>query len=196
MGTPRYADQFTILPSLPAYQLTTVKYCTYSKYPVRLFSPVPLDEPRFRSSFLPLSLLPTRDSKGHFLRLSSSLVNLDCVHFISPRRTYTSLRGPPAEPPPTERRPREQTTSSATERDTHREREREHICTMPPRSSLTSSFSVTDANNEVICPLKNNDGSSCRKRCTGVSWTFHSSWFSSPSLSPSPRKREQSNFAL
>ncbi|CEJ61805.1 Putative RfeD [Penicillium brasilianum] len=38
---------------------------------------------------------------------------------------------------------------------------------MPPRSSLTSSFSVTDANNEVICPLKNNDGSSCRKRCTG-----------------------------
>ncbi|KAJ5234396.1 uncharacterized protein N7469_003564 [Penicillium citrinum] len=38
---------------------------------------------------------------------------------------------------------------------------------MPPRSSLTSSFSVTDANNEVVCPLKNNDGSNCRKRCLG-----------------------------
>lgn len=40
---------------------------------------------------------------------------------------------------------------------------------MPPRSALTSSFSVTDANNEVVCPLKNHDGSSCRKRCIGVS---------------------------
>ncbi|KAJ5123599.1 hypothetical protein N7448_009696 [Penicillium atrosanguineum] len=38
---------------------------------------------------------------------------------------------------------------------------------MPPRSSLTSSFSVTDANNEVVCPLKNNDASNCRKRCLG-----------------------------
>ncbi|KAL5000347.1 hypothetical protein BDV10DRAFT_192915 [Aspergillus recurvatus] len=38
---------------------------------------------------------------------------------------------------------------------------------MPPRSTLTSSFSVTDANNEVVCPLKNNDGSNCRKRCLG-----------------------------
>ncbi|KAI9823611.1 MAG: hypothetical protein M1832_002392 [Thelocarpon impressellum] len=38
---------------------------------------------------------------------------------------------------------------------------------MPPRSSLTSSFSVSDANNEVVCPLKNQDGSSCRKRCLG-----------------------------
>ncbi|KAJ4295729.1 hypothetical protein N0V88_004431 [Collariella sp. IMI 366227] len=38
---------------------------------------------------------------------------------------------------------------------------------MPPRSSLTSSFSITDANNEVICPLRNQDGSSCRKRCIG-----------------------------
>ncbi|KAJ5987841.1 hypothetical protein N7481_003051 [Penicillium waksmanii] len=35
------------------------------------------------------------------------------------------------------------------------------------QSSLTSSFSVTDANNEVVCPLKNNDGSNCRKRCLG-----------------------------
>ncbi|KAJ5102693.1 hypothetical protein N7532_003222 [Penicillium argentinense] len=43
---------------------------------------------------------------------------------------------------------------------------------MPPRSSLTSSFSVTDANNEVVCPLKNNDGSNCRKRCLGVSVPF------------------------
>lgn len=40
---------------------------------------------------------------------------------------------------------------------------------MPPRSSLTSSFSVTDSNNEVVCPLRNQDGSSCRKRCLGVS---------------------------
>jgi len=39
---------------------------------------------------------------------------------------------------------------------------------MPPRSSLTSSFSVTDVNNEVVCPLRNQDGSSCRKRCLGV----------------------------
>ncbi|KAF9885224.1 hypothetical protein FE257_000584 [Aspergillus nanangensis] len=38
---------------------------------------------------------------------------------------------------------------------------------MPPRASLTSSFSVSDANNEVVCPLKNNDGSNCRKRCLG-----------------------------
>ncbi|KAF3762494.1 hypothetical protein M406DRAFT_294206 [Cryphonectria parasitica EP155] len=38
---------------------------------------------------------------------------------------------------------------------------------MPPRSSLTSSFSITDANNEVVCPLHNQDGSSCRKRCLG-----------------------------
>ncbi|KAI1828532.1 hypothetical protein F4861DRAFT_6633 [Xylaria intraflava] len=38
---------------------------------------------------------------------------------------------------------------------------------MPPRSSLTSSFSITDANNEVVCPLHNQDGSSCRKRCIG-----------------------------
>ncbi|KAK3362903.1 hypothetical protein B0T25DRAFT_23033 [Lasiosphaeria hispida] len=37
---------------------------------------------------------------------------------------------------------------------------------MPPRS-LTSSFSITDANNEVVCPLRNQDGSSCRKRCIG-----------------------------
>ncbi|OIW35495.1 hypothetical protein CONLIGDRAFT_61451 [Coniochaeta ligniaria NRRL 30616] len=39
---------------------------------------------------------------------------------------------------------------------------------MPPRSSaLTSSFSITDTNNEVVCPLHNQDGSSCRKRCIG-----------------------------
>ncbi|KAK3698050.1 hypothetical protein LTR37_017166 [Vermiconidia calcicola] len=38
---------------------------------------------------------------------------------------------------------------------------------MPPRASLTSSFSVSDANNEVVCPLRNQDGSSCRKRCLG-----------------------------
>ncbi|KAK4192671.1 hypothetical protein QBC35DRAFT_373231 [Podospora australis] len=38
---------------------------------------------------------------------------------------------------------------------------------MPPRSSLTSSFSITDASHEVVCPLRNQDGSSCRKRCIG-----------------------------
>ena len=54
--------------------------------------------------------------------------------------------------------------------------------TMPPRSSLTSSFSVTDANNEVVCPLKNNDGSNCRKRCLGVSICPE------PHLSPGLRK--------
>ncbi|KAK7924778.1 hypothetical protein PG985_006832 [Apiospora marii] len=38
---------------------------------------------------------------------------------------------------------------------------------MPPRSSLTSSFSIADSTNEVVCPLRNQDGSSCRKRCLG-----------------------------
>lgn len=38
---------------------------------------------------------------------------------------------------------------------------------MPPKSSFTSSFSATDSNNEVVCPLKNQDGSNCRKRCLG-----------------------------
>ncbi|KAG6005205.1 hypothetical protein E4U21_000334 [Claviceps maximensis] len=41
------------------------------------------------------------------------------------------------------------------------------VTKMPPRTSLTSSFSITDANNEVVCPLRNQDGSSCRKRCIG-----------------------------
>jgi hypothetical protein len=43
---------------------------------------------------------------------------------------------------------------------------------MPPRAStnnLTSSFNIADANNEVVCPLRNQDGSNCRKRCLGVS---------------------------
>ncbi|KFY91473.1 hypothetical protein V498_05452 [Pseudogymnoascus sp. VKM F-4517 (FW-2822)] len=40
--------------------------------------------------------------------------------------------------------------------------------TMPPqRSALTSSFSLADATNEVVCPLRNHDGSGCRKRCLG-----------------------------
>ncbi|KAF2252675.1 hypothetical protein BU26DRAFT_421710 [Trematosphaeria pertusa] len=38
---------------------------------------------------------------------------------------------------------------------------------MPPRASLTGSFSVSDENNVVVCPLRNHDGSACRKRCTG-----------------------------
>ncbi|KFY73025.1 hypothetical protein V499_06882 [Pseudogymnoascus sp. VKM F-103] len=40
--------------------------------------------------------------------------------------------------------------------------------TMPPqRSALTSSFPLADATNEVVCPLRNHDGSGCRKRCLG-----------------------------
>ncbi|KAF2121875.1 hypothetical protein BDV96DRAFT_609019 [Lophiotrema nucula] len=40
---------------------------------------------------------------------------------------------------------------------------------MPPRagSALTGSFSLSDENNVVVCPLRNHDGSACRKRCTG-----------------------------
>ncbi|KAL5380761.1 hypothetical protein DPSP01_007562 [Paraphaeosphaeria sporulosa] len=44
---------------------------------------------------------------------------------------------------------------------------------MPPRASLTGSFSVSDENNVVVCPLRNHDGSACRKRCTGVSALAH-----------------------
>ncbi|KAL9003014.1 MAG: hypothetical protein Q9188_004095 [Gyalolechia gomerana] len=40
---------------------------------------------------------------------------------------------------------------------------------MPPKSSLTSSFSASELDKEVICPLKTLDGSNCRKRCLGVS---------------------------
>lgn len=43
------------------------------------------------------------------------------------------------------------------------------LAAMPPRASLTGSFSVSDENNVVVCPLRNHDGSACRKRCTGVS---------------------------
>ncbi|KAI1623504.1 hypothetical protein EDD37DRAFT_609719 [Exophiala viscosa] len=39
---------------------------------------------------------------------------------------------------------------------------------MPPKTALTSSFPLsTDAENEVVCPLTNQDGSQCRKRCIG-----------------------------
>ncbi|EXJ63860.1 hypothetical protein A1O7_00195 [Cladophialophora yegresii CBS 114405] len=39
---------------------------------------------------------------------------------------------------------------------------------MPPKPALTGSFLVsTDAENEVVCPLFNQDGSQCRKRCIG-----------------------------
>ncbi|GAO16097.1 hypothetical protein UVI_02039920 [Ustilaginoidea virens] len=58
---------------------------------------------------------------------------------------------------------------------------------MPPRASLTSSFSITDSNNEVVCPLRNQDGSSCRKRCIGVSrqlpWTCSGKFLGSQTLS-------------
>ena len=43
------------------------------------------------------------------------------------------------------------------------------FCAMPPRAPLQTSFSVADVNNEVVCPLRNQDGSHCRKRCLGVS---------------------------
>ncbi|KAL6703456.1 hypothetical protein ACN47E_009630 [Coniothyrium glycines] len=41
---------------------------------------------------------------------------------------------------------------------------------MPPQNragALTGSFSLSDENNVVVCPLRNHDGSACRKRCTG-----------------------------
>ena len=56
---------------------------------------------------------------------------------------------------------------------------------MPPRASFTSSFSASDANNEVVCPLRNHDGSNCRKRCLGVSCSSRSTWSTPPVLSQS-----------
>ncbi|KKA30450.1 hypothetical protein TD95_000628 [Thielaviopsis punctulata] len=38
---------------------------------------------------------------------------------------------------------------------------------MPPRAPLTSTFPATEPTNEIICPLSNQDGSQCRKRCVG-----------------------------
>lgn len=40
---------------------------------------------------------------------------------------------------------------------------------MPPKSALTSSFSASELDSEVVCPLKTVEGSNCRKRCLGVS---------------------------
>ena len=41
---------------------------------------------------------------------------------------------------------------------------------MPPRLNQgQSSFSVSQESQQVICPLKNQDGTNCRKRCVGVS---------------------------
>ena len=41
---------------------------------------------------------------------------------------------------------------------------------MPPRTNGQSSFAVDNASTaEVACPLTNQDGSTCRKRCLGVS---------------------------
>lgn len=77
--------------------------------------------------------------------------------------------------------------------------------TMPPRASLTSSFSVTDVNNEVVCPLKNNDGSNCRKRCLGVSTLsalafspsqLPSCSFFPPAIDPSPTLMQWSASSL
>ena len=44
---------------------------------------------------------------------------------------------------------------------------------MPPRSSLTGSFSTSETTHEVVCPLNIPDGSKCRKRCLGVSGLEH-----------------------
>ncbi|KAL1891788.1 hypothetical protein Cpir12675_004829 [Ceratocystis pirilliformis] len=38
---------------------------------------------------------------------------------------------------------------------------------MPPRAPLTSTFPASEPTNEIICPLTNQDGSQCRKRCIG-----------------------------
>ncbi|KAL8771854.1 MAG: hypothetical protein Q9209_002792 [Squamulea sp. 1 TL-2023] len=38
---------------------------------------------------------------------------------------------------------------------------------MPPKSALTSSFSASELDSEVVCPLKTVEGSNCRKRCLG-----------------------------
>ncbi|PIA97264.1 hypothetical protein CB0940_05576 [Cercospora beticola] len=38
---------------------------------------------------------------------------------------------------------------------------------MPPRTHLTSQFAVSGTENEVVCPLRNQDSSACRKRCLG-----------------------------
>lgn len=39
---------------------------------------------------------------------------------------------------------------------------------MPPRTHLTSQFAVSaTGENEVVCPLRNQDSSACRKRCVG-----------------------------
>ena len=54
---------------------------------------------------------------------------------------------------------------------------------MTPRQPLPNSGSAPDAANEVVCPLKHQDGSSCRKRCIGVS---PPSLPSSPSSHPLP----------
>ncbi|RKF74831.1 putative RfeD protein [Golovinomyces cichoracearum] len=42
-----------------------------------------------------------------------------------------------------------------------------HTRTMSPRSTFASSISISDTSNEVMCPLRNQDGSGCRKRCLG-----------------------------
>ena len=40
---------------------------------------------------------------------------------------------------------------------------------MPPKPDLQGAFMVSnDAENEVVCPLSNQDGSACRKKCIGV----------------------------
>ena len=54
---------------------------------------------------------------------------------------------------------------------------------MPPKpSSFTGSFSTTEANHEVACPLPNNDGSKCHKKCTGVSTLIPNTLFRKFSL--------------
>jgi len=48
------------------------------------------------------------------------------------------------------------------------------LLAMPPSQSraatqASASLAVSDESNVVVCPLRNHDGSACRKRCTGVS---------------------------
>ena len=43
-----------------------------------------------------------------------------------------------------------------------------------PRAAMPAPFPPSDLSGEVVCPLQNQDGSTCRKRCLGVSSFFSS----------------------
>lgn len=63
---------------------------------------------------------------------------------------------------------------------------------MPPKSSLTTTFSASDTN-EVVCPLMNQDGTNCRKRCIGVSALCSWSW---PVFPPSASNLHETQLVL